>query len=84
MSRISNALNWTFKFLSALALGLTMALIGQEVFKYGLVLFLFVMVLTLGLVLRSLKSASIVNVLVFDLICVLVGLALKMYILMAP
>ncbi len=77
-------LTWTFKFISALALGLTMALIGQEVMKYGLIAFLFVLVLTMGLVLRLLKSASIVNVMVFDLICVLVGLALKMYILMAP
>jgi len=84
MNRISNGFSWAFKFISALALGLTMALVGLEVFKYEMALFLFVLVLTMGLVLRSLKSATIVNVLVFDLICVLVGLALKMYILMAP
>lgn len=77
-------LNWILKFISALALGMTMALIGQEVLKYGLVAFLFLMVLTMGLVLRALKTATIINVLVFDLVCVLVGLALKMYILMAP
>lgn len=81
---ISNAINWAIKFISALALGLTMALVGQEVFKYGLMAFLFVLVLTMGLVLRVLKSFTIVNVIVFDLVCVLVGLALKMYILMAP
>lgn len=81
---ISNTLNWTLKFISALALGLTMALIGQEVAKYGLVAFLFVLILTMGLVLRALKNFTIVNVIVFDLVCVLVGLALKMYILMAP
>lgn len=81
---ISNSINWTLKFISALAIGLTMAIIGQEVSKYGLVAFLFVLVLTMGLVLRALRSFTIVNVIVFDLVCVLVGLALKMYILMAP
>lgn len=81
---LATSANWSFKFITALLLGMTMAMIGQEIVKYEFIAFLFVMFLTAGIVLRLLKSFSIVNVIVFNLICVLVGMALRLYIQIAP
>lgn len=72
------------KIITVFVLGLTMALIGQEIFAYGTILFLFMM-LVVGLSLfRLMSSWSLGAVMIFDLICVLVGLLLRMYILVAP
>lgn len=81
---LATSANWTFKVITALLLGMTMAMIGQEIVKYEFIAFLFVMFLTAGIVLRLLKSFSIVNVIVFNLICVLVGMSLRLYIQIAP
>lgn len=81
---LATSANWTFKVITALLLGMTMAMIGQEIVKYEFIAFLFVMFLTAGVVLRLLKSFSIVNVIVFNLICVLVGMSLRLYIQIAP
>ena len=81
---LTSLFGWALKFVSAVVVGMTFALIGQEAFQYGNLAFLTVLIVTVGLILRWIGKWSIVNVLIFDLICVLVGLALKMYIMLAP
>ena len=72
------------KLLTGLLIGLTLALIGQEMMGYGTFSFVLMMVVSIGLIYKLLQSWSVSSVLVFDLICVLVALLLRMYILIAP
>lgn len=80
----SSLMLFFFKLVSGLALGLTVALIGQEIINYGNFSFTFVIVATTGAFFRVSKKWQFVGVAVFDLICVLIGLLLRMYILVAP
>lgn len=72
------------KVTTGLILGLTLALIGDEVLQYGWFSFILVMVVTLTTLLRIMRSWAWGYVLIFNLICVLIGLLLRMYILIAP
>ena len=72
------------KIVTGFFFGLTFALIGQEVFQYGTLLFAFTMILTGAVIFRLVASWTLVSTLVFDLIAVLVALLLRMYVLMAP
>jgi hypothetical protein len=81
----SNALSLgVFKFFSASVVGLTFALIGQEIFQYGWFSFTLVFLTVTLSLMRIMRPWTWFNVLVFDLICVLIGLLLRMYILIAP
>lgn len=75
---------YLFKIISGLVLGLTFSLIGDEIIGYGKFSFIFVTVLTIGGFLRTARGWSFVGVIVFDFICVLIGMLLRMYILVAP
>lgn len=75
---------WALKVISALALAFTISIIAQEVLKFGLLGQIFVMIVITGIIVRIMQKWTILNVLAFDLLCVLVGLGLKMYILLAP
>lgn len=79
-----SAATWAVKIVTAAVVGLTFALVGQEAFRYGNIALLLVMIVAGGLLLRWIKEWTLANVVVFDLICVLVGLSLKMYIMLAP
>jgi hypothetical protein len=79
-----NFLNWTLKIFTAALIGLTVSLIAQEMIKFGSFSFVFLFVLFAGLILRIIKKWNVGSVLVFDLICVLVALLLRMYIVIAP
>lgn len=81
---LTSVFGWILKMSSGAVVGLTFALIGQEAFRYGNLAFLLVMILAVGLIVRWISKWTILNVIVFDLICVLVGLSLKMYIMLAP
>ena len=72
------------KALSGVILGLTLALIGEEIIQYGVFSFVLVTVVTTACILRISKTWSWTQILIFDLICVLIGLLLRMYILIAP
>lgn len=72
------------RVVTGLLLGLTLGLIGQELAAYGTFALLFVMVVGLGVVFKLMSSWSIAQILIFDLICVLVAMLLRMYILVAP
>lgn len=76
------------KLFSGLVLGFTLALIMQEILGkaegenvFG---FIFVVVVAIGAFLRVSRSWGLATVLVFDLIAVLVGLLLRLYIMVAP
>ncbi|NJL25233.1 MAG: hypothetical protein HC902_08670 [Calothrix sp. SM1_5_4] len=72
------------KILTGLFLGLTFALIGEEIIAYGWLSFLLVITVTTATLFRVMRSWSWMHVLIFNLICVLTGLLLYMYILIAP
>lgn len=81
---LASLIAWMVKLVSALFLAFTLAIVAQEVMQFHMLAFLFVMVLTTGLLLKLMQKWSVLNVIAFDLVCVLVGLGLKMYILLAP
>ncbi len=72
------------KIFTGLYLGLTFALIGLELVQYGWFSFILLMVVTLVALLRIMRSWSWSHVLIFNLICVLIGISLRMYIQIAP
>ena len=73
-----------FKAISGAILGLTLALIGEEIIQYGVFSFVLVTVVITASLLRIGKAWTWTHILIFDLICVLIGLLLRMYILVAP
>lgn len=80
----TSLLTLSLKVISAVVLGLTFALVGQELSGYGMFLFIFVLLVTGTMFYNFIKNFSISQVLIFDLFCVLVGMLLRMYILIAP
>jgi hypothetical protein len=72
------------KLFSVAFLGLTFALIGQELSSYGTLMFIFVGIAVGTMFFKIIQSLSLSQVLIFDLFCILVGLILRMYILIAP
>lgn len=76
--------HFMLRLVTGLLLGLTLGLIGQELAGYGTFALLFVMVVVTAVILKMLSSWSIGKILIFDLICVLVAMLLRMYILVAP
>lgn len=76
------------KLFSGAVLGLTFALIVQEVLGKpegeNLLAFFFVIFVTTGVFFRVARSWGFMSVLVFDLIAVLMGLVLRLYIMIAP
>jgi hypothetical protein len=75
---------WTLKLGTAFMVGLTAALIGQEIMQFGTISFVFMMIVVGGALLKLMSQWSIGSVFVFDLFLILVALLLRMYILVAP
>ena len=73
-----------FKIATGLMLGLTFALIGDQVIDYGWFSFMLVIVAITAALFKIMRSWTWLNVAIFNLICVLIGLVLRMYILIAP
>jgi hypothetical protein len=74
----------TLRVITGFMLGLTLTLIGQELIGYGSLAMLFVMVVVVGLVVKTTSGWTIGKILIFDLVLVLVAMLLRMYILVAP
>lgn len=77
-------IHFTLRLLTGVVLGAVLGLIGQELIGYATFGVIFVMVVVLAATLKLLSPWSISKILIFDLICVLVGMLLRMYILVAP
>ena len=75
---------FVLKVISGFVLGLTLALIGEQAIGYGNISFLFVILITTLVFVKITKPWAVVPVLVFDLVMILIGLLLRMYILVAP
>lgn len=76
--------NIILRLITGIALGLTIALICQELFSYGNFALLFCLTVVAGLFLKISNQWSTWHILIFDLICILVAQLLRMYILLAP
>jgi hypothetical protein len=76
------------KFISGVILGLTFALIMQEVMgkaeDENLLAFFFVIVTTMAVYIRLTRYWGQAAKLIFDRVCVLTGLVLRLYIMVAP
>ena len=79
-----SALTWTVKFLTVLIIGFTIATIGQELMGFGNLAFTFVCIVVASVILRILSFWPLTSILIFDLICILIALLLRMYIVIAP
>ena len=84
----SDLLLFVFKLVSGGILGLTLALIRQEVLGKAegenLLAFFFVIIVTTSVFLRIAKAWGLTAILIFDLVCVLIGMVLRLYIMVAP
>jgi len=73
-----------FKLAIGLMLGLTFAMIGQQMINYGDLSFLLVTIVVVSAFFRIARAWRWTGVSVFALVCVLLALLLKMYIMIAP
>ena len=74
----------TVRLISGLFVGLTLALIGEEIVGYGIFSFMLILFVMTGVVLRVSKEWSWMQILIFNVVCILLGFSLRMYILIAP
>ncbi len=65
-------------------LGLTLAFIAQELIQFGMTSLIFITAVITASFLKVSSQWTITRILIFDLVCILVGQILKMYILLAP
>lgn len=80
----SNLISFSVKFVSSIVISFVVALVLQTLVGFGQLSFLLSLVLATSLLMRLMWKWSVGVTLVFDLICVLVALLLRMYILVAP
>jgi hypothetical protein len=80
----SGILVFVFKLFSGLVLGYTVALVVEQIFGTGTVWFTFVVVTYTMAFMAITKKWSGFSILILDLVCVLVGMLLRMYVMMAP
>ncbi len=83
-SSTTGLLRFWLRLISGFFLCLTLALIGQELAKFGYLTLVFITMVLLALFWRLSRSWSILVLLVFDLLVILTGQILKMYIMIAP
>ena len=76
--------HFILRLVSGLFVGLTMALIGQELMGYETLALIFATVVVLAIIMKILSLWSISQILIFDLIVVLLAMLMRMYILVAP
>jgi uncharacterized membrane protein len=68
-----------FKALTGLFLGLTLALIGQQIIGYGWISLVLVMFVVTGMLMRIARGWEWRHMLIFNLICVLIGAKESLY-----
>ncbi len=85
MTRSSTSLlRFWIRVISGLMIGLTIALVAQEMLEFGYLSLSFMTLVMLGLFLRISKNWSFLTLIVVDLMFVLICQILKMYIMVAP
>ncbi len=73
-----------FRLITGFFLGHVIALIFQELFQFETLMLVFVTVVLMASIYRVMSKMTIFQILIFDLICVLIGGLLRMYIMIAP
>ena len=73
-----------FRLMTGIFFGLCLALIADEIFEYGTFSFSLVITIFTGVFIRISRGWRLFGVVVFNLVLVLIGLLLRMYILVAP
>lgn len=74
----------SLKIATGLMIGLTLGFIGQEMMGFGMLAFSFIMIFSVAVIMRISAAWGLAGILIFDLICILLALLLRMYILVAP
>lgn len=74
----------SLRLVTGFFLGLVISLIFQEVLGYQTLLLVFLTLIMMALIFKILSKYSLLQIIVFDLICILVLTLLKMYVLIAP
>ncbi len=72
------------RLVSGFFVGYVLALILQEFFQSGTFMLVFLTVFFMGLIYTLLSKLTIWQIVIFDVICVLIGALLRMYIMLAP
>lgn len=72
------------RLVSGLFIGAVLGLIIQELTQSGQLMLVFLVVAIAATLFKALSRFSMFQIFVFDLICVLIGTVLRMYILIAP
>lgn len=87
-STSSDVALFMLRLVSGLVIGLVFAEVMQEIMGKAdgenLIAFLFVIIISTVVFLRVTKTWGLAGVLVFDLVAVLLGLVLRLYIMVAP
>lgn len=73
-----------FKIISVFIVALVLAMIGETLFQYGSIAFLFFFATCGFIFYRFVRSWTWSQIVVFDVICVLIAVCLTMYIRLAP
>lgn len=81
---LMKSLVFLLKVFSGLVIGLTFALTGRELLGYGNLSFSFVVITALMAFMHISRRWGLGFLLIFDGLCVLAALLLKMYIVIAP
>lgn len=74
----------SLRLVSGLFIGLVLSLIIQEFTQNGTLMLLFFTVLFTMIVYKLLRTMSVFQIFVFDAICILIAILLRMYIMIAP
>lgn len=82
--RSSDMGTYIFRVLTGGWIGMVFAHLFQMVFGFGNLLFLFVIVLMTGVIVRITKGWGFIGIILLNLFCVLVGALLQMYVQVAP
>lgn len=72
------------KLCSGAIIGLTFALIGQEIWQLGPILFWFVILSVTAAFYKISKQWTSIGLLIFDLLAILAALLIRMYVVVAP
>lgn len=72
------------RFVSGFFAGLVIALVIQEIMQSGTLMLLFFTTLFTALIYSFLSKFTVLQILIFDLICVLIVSLMRLYIMVAP
>lgn len=79
-----SVIHMIIRLITGFFLGLTLGLIFQTFIGFGTLALFFFIAVSIAVVWKIMSSWSFGQIFIFDLICVLVAMLLRMYILLAP